>query len=292
MKTILVLRSITLAAMLAGSSLVSSLRASIDLPPISPLQTLSQKVGYADLSLSYSRPLSREREIFGTLVPYGKLWRLGANWATVITVSEDFTVAGHSLPAGSYSLLCIPDEDEWTIIFNRKSEKFWPPAGYEASEDALRFVVKPVTIAQTYQELTFQFLNLAYDRTTLRMNWETTQVEFEMTFNTFEKAEAEITKQLQDPDSMEPEDYNQIATFYHLSGKSLEEALAFYDKAIEKSKQIPFWILFHKAETLVKLDRKTEAIKVAEQAIEASKRDAVWGPKYADWGNKLIDRIK
>ena len=279
----------TLVLLLLSASIV---HAKITLPPPSPLQTLTQKVGFADLSISYSRPMSRDRMIFENLVPYGTLWRMGANGATILSSSEAFTIDGHKVPAGDYSLLGIPGESKWTIILNSKTEKFWPPSGYETSNDVLRFEVTPKQTTESYNELGFQFVNLGFDRTSLRMNWETTQVEFELVFDTHAQAIEAIEMQLADAESMKPGDYDQIATYYALWGGDLEKAVSLYDKVIETSKILPYWVMFHKAQLLVKLDRTDEATALATEVIELCKKDPVWGPKYADWAEKLIEEIQ
>ncbi len=217
---------------------------------------------------------------------------MGANSATILSVSEDFSIEGHRIPAGDYSLLSIPGETSWTIILNSKTEQFWPPSGYESSNDVLRFEVTPKMTAESYQELGIQFVNLGFDRASLRMNWETTQVEFEMVFDTHVQAMAAIEEQLNDAESMKPGDYNQIATYYALWGGDLEKAVFLYDKVIEKSKNPPFWVMFHKAQLLAKLGKIDDATALANEVIELCEKDPVWGPKYADWAEKLIGEIQ
>ncbi|MCG8526797.1 MAG: DUF2911 domain-containing protein [Opitutales bacterium] len=264
----------------------------VKLPAPSPLQTLTQKVGYADLELRYSRPLSRGREIFGNLVPYDVLWRMGANQCTTISLSQNAVIGGKKIEAGKYSLLGIPGEKEWTIILNSKTEKFWPPSGYEPELNIHEFKVKPTETKQLYSELAYQFVDIDFEKAVLRLNWEHTQVEFELRFDTDAKASKLIAEALKSPENLKRGDYNNIATYYALSGKNLDQALEMYDQFIAKSKRPPYWVMFHKAELLARMDRKAEAISLAEEVIEISKQDKVWGPKYADWSAKLIKRLK
>lgn len=111
----------------------------------SPMNTTNAKIGSADVSVQYSSPSVKEREIWGDLVPYGKVWRTGANEATIFETSADIKVEGKMLPAGKYSLFTIPGEKEWTVIFNKEWEQ-WGAYKYKEAEDALRVQVKPNAI--------------------------------------------------------------------------------------------------------------------------------------------------
>ncbi len=115
--------------------------AQIETPRPSPTATFSQKVGLTEVTIEYSRPGIKNRKIFGDLVPYGKLWRTGANAATKVTFADDVKIAGKDLPAGTYALFTIPGEDEWTIIFNKNPNQSGT-ANYKEEEDALRVQIK------------------------------------------------------------------------------------------------------------------------------------------------------
>ncbi|HEX8528908.1 MAG TPA: DUF2911 domain-containing protein, partial [Cytophagales bacterium] len=132
--------------------------AQIAMPQPSPAATVTQKVGLADVTLSYSRPSARGRVIFGGLRPYGKLWRTGANGATKLTFSEDVTVNGTKVPAGEYSLFTIPGKDEWTVMLNKNAKA--SENDYKEAEDAARFKVKPAKTSAPYETFTIDFSDL------------------------------------------------------------------------------------------------------------------------------------
>src|SRR5262252_1997340 len=115
----------------------------LNIPRVSQRASVTQRVGLTDITIVYHRPALGGREIWGKTVPYGKVWRAGANENTVITFSDDVNVEGKPLPAGTYGLHTIPDKDEWTVIFSKNSTS-WGSFSYDQKEDALRVVVKPI----------------------------------------------------------------------------------------------------------------------------------------------------
>ena len=145
-------RQIRLIALLTLCTFVGDTFGQNEKPAPSPTATFSQKVGLTDVSIIYSRPSKKGRTIIGDLVPYGKVWRTGANATTKFTFSDDVKIGGKDLPAGTYSLFTIPGENEWTIIFNKDIEG--GAGSYKESEDALRVKAKSIKIAETVE--TFQ----------------------------------------------------------------------------------------------------------------------------------------
>ena len=143
---------------------------------VSPDQTLKQTVALTDITITYSRPAVKGRKIFGDLVPYGQVWRTGANDATTITFTDDVTINGKPLPKGSYSLHTIPTANEWTIIFN-KTAKQWGSFKYDQAQDALRISVKPVA-APFAEWMTFEIPQLTADSATIQIHWDKVAVPF------------------------------------------------------------------------------------------------------------------
>lgn len=272
----------------------TSLNGAISLPAPSPLQTITQKVGYSDVKITYSRPISRGRDIFGALVPYGKLWRTGANGATLLEFSEDAVVGGISVPAGNYSLLTIPGKKKWTIILNSKTEKFSPPGGYDESLNVASFTVPSKKLKTSVKELGIQIVGLTYEQASVQLTWEKTQVEFDLVFDTHTKATAEIEKLLGNAEDANPYEFVQAASYYFYANKDAGEALRLVDEFIAKAEKAPFWAVYLRAEILAKLGKTTEAIEAAELSIKLANEQGgeVWGAKYADWAAKLIKRIQ
>ncbi len=123
-------------------------------PMASPRDSVSGKVAGANISINYGSPSVKGRKVWGDLVPYGKVWRTGANEATIFTTDKAITVEGKQLPAGTYSFFAIPGEKEWTIIFN-KTAKQWGAYDYKESDDALRVTVKPRAVAPSAERLKY-----------------------------------------------------------------------------------------------------------------------------------------
>ncbi len=144
----------------------------------SPPAQVSEKVGDVTITIDYSQPGVKGREIWGALVPYGKVWRTGANEATTFEVSQDVTVEGEILSAGKYSLFTVPDKEEWTIIFNSEPNQ-WGSYNYDASKDVLKVKVKPIKSPSTMERLTFKIDSSGK----VAMMWEDLEVDFAVSAN-------------------------------------------------------------------------------------------------------------
>jgi hypothetical protein len=145
-------------------------------PRPSPKASVMQTIGTTEVTITYSRPGVKGREIWGGLVPWGKVWRAGANEATTFAVSQDVTVDGQKLPAGTYSLHVIPEKAEWTVIFN-KDAKQWGSFKYKEADDALRIRVKPEAGEMT-EWLTFSVTPASPYSGTVTLAWEKLRVSF------------------------------------------------------------------------------------------------------------------
>lgn len=139
----------------------------------SPPAKVSEEIGDATVTIDYSQPAVKGRTVWGELVPYGKVWRTGANEATTFEVSQDVEIEGQTLPAGKYALFTIPAEDEWTIIFNKETNQ-WGSGNYDESKDALRVKVKPEKSDEMHERLTFEIENDGE----VEFMWENLEVEF------------------------------------------------------------------------------------------------------------------
>ena len=132
------------------------------------------------VKVTYGRPQKRGRTIFGELVPYGKVWRLGANEATEITTTGDMMLAGNRVPAGTYTMFAIPEKDKWTIVLNKELGQ-WGAYRYDDSKDLVRFTVPTKQLKDMYEPFTIEFEQNAND-VLLKMMWDRTGVEIPVTF--------------------------------------------------------------------------------------------------------------
>ena len=181
---------------LLSAALISAGLFAQDMPQPSPNASVMQRVGLTDITVAYSRPAVNKRVIFGDLVPFGELWRTGANKITNITLSTDANLGGQDLKAGTYSLLTVPEADQWTIIFNKNTE-MWGTGGYKQSDDAMRVRV-PVGQGPFTERFTISIENMTDNSADLIFMWSTTKVVVPITLDTDKMVEAGLNKALMD----------------------------------------------------------------------------------------------
>ena len=258
----------------------------IQMPAASPLSEVKETIGLTDVSIVYSRPSVKERVIFGDLVPFGKLWRTGANMATKITFSEDVKIEGKELAAGSYSFFTIPGESEWTLIFNTVAEQ--PGAArYDESKDALRVTVNSDKMQGSIETLMIGINSIRNDHAYLILAWENTIVGAKIEVNTDEAVMASI-KRAMDPSS-DAGKYWAAANYYYETDRELDKALEWVNKSIELGNN-RFWVVHMKAKIQKKLGDCSAAVASAEEskkmAQEANNDD------YVALNDKLIASCK
>ena len=262
----------------------------IELPAPSPTATFTQKVGLTEVSINYSRPSMKGRKIYGDLVPFGKLWRTGANMATKITFADDVKIGGNDLKAGTYALFTIPGENEWTVIFNKNYNQ-GGTGNYKESEDALRMKVEPISINETIETFMINLENVKPNSAMIELGWESTIVHIPLEVSIDERIMASIEKSM----TISPNTYNQAALYYHQSGKDLSKALEWMNKALEiheANGRNVFWM--YRQKSLIQADMKKydDAVKTAEvslaKATEAGNDDYIKMNKesIAEWSKK------
>lgn len=207
-------------------------------PTLSPASKISQELGLTEVSLEYARPSAKGRTVFGELVPYGKIWRTGANASTKITLTEAAKIGGNAIDAGTYALYTIPGKDEWTIIIHSNT-KMRSIAGdvYDASKDLFRFQVKPLKTDLYAGTLTLQFADLTTNSCNLQLVWANTLVNIPIAVEVDQKIEQQIAEFLQNPDNIPHRTYFEAAQYYLNNDKDMGEALSFIDAAMLKSSE-------------------------------------------------------
>ncbi|MGI8956969.1 MAG: DUF2911 domain-containing protein [Chthoniobacterales bacterium] len=262
----------------------------VQFPDASQHATITQRIGLTDVSVDYSRPNVREREIFGGLVPYDTVWRTGANAATRIKFSDAVKVGGKDLAAGEYAFFTIPGKEKWTIIFS-KNVKTWGAYDYKQDTDALRVEVQPTTLANPVESFTIGFDDLKDDGATIALDWDKTRVPVELTTNTVEKVNAAIAAALKDSKSLDARFYYQAASFHYEHEKDLEQALKWVDQAIEKKSDF-YSFYYKKAQIEAKLGHKDAAKAAAEKSIELVKAGKTPDESAIRNSQLLIDGLK
>lgn len=245
----------------------AALTAQISTPQPSPLSTVNQKIALSEATVTYSRPSTKGRKIFGDLVAFGKLWRTGANMATVLKLSDEAKIAGNTVPAGEYSLLSIPGEKEWTMILNKNS-KLSGTYNYKQEEDVLRFQAKSERLNYLTETFTINFSDLKEGSATLDIIWEQTKVSFQIEFEYDSKVAKQITDKMAGPSKGE---YFTAARYYYETKRDLNKALEWIDKALENNEK--YWILTVKAKIQAELGKFKDAIATAQKAKDLALKD-------------------
>lgn len=234
-------------------------------PQPSTTQTLKQEFGLGSIELSYSRPNMKGRKVFGDLVPFDKVWRTGANNATTLTFTDEVLIGGTKVPAGKYGLLTIPSANEWTVIISKQTD-VTSPAAYKQDMDVVRVKVKPMDLPFSFETFGISFENIKDNSCDLMMAWDKTLVSLPITTD----VDGKVMKQIETIMKSDSRPYFAAASYYANNGKDLNQAIVWYDKAIEQNPKA-FWVYYQKASTLAKLGKKSEAIAVSNKSIELAK---------------------
>jgi hypothetical protein len=267
--------------------------AQIKTPAASPAQEVHQTVGLTEVTLEYSRPHKKGREIFGGLVPFDKVWRTGANKNTQITFSDDVEIGGGTLKAGTYAIFTKPGAETWEVMFYSDSSNWGTPEEWDASKVAASVKVKSVELPMPIESFTIMFSDVTSDSVELGIMWDKTMVNVPITFGTDKAVSASIDQLMSGPSSR---DYYSAAVFYLESGKDINKAKTWIDKAIEASDEQQYWVHRQKSLIYAKSGDKKGAIKAAKMSLSLAKEAGnedyivmntnslkVWeGPSYDD----------
>jgi Protein of unknown function (DUF2911)/Tetratricopeptide repeat len=257
--------------------------AQLKTPAPSPTQTIKQDFGLSNVELSYSRPGIKGRKIFGDLVPFGKVWRTGANSATTITFGDEVTIGGKKIAAGKYGLLTIPDKKSWIIIISKQTD-VTNPADYIQDQDVVRVEANTMSMNESVETLTMQFANVKPSTCELHIMWDKTAVALPVGTDVETKIMAQIDQQM----NKDNRPYFNAAMYYMDNGKDLNQALAWFDKAVELQ-PTAFFIHHQRANCLAKLGRKEEAKAAAQKSIELAK--AQKNDDYVRLNEKLLAEL-
>ena len=292
-------RSCSLLAALCVLCFAAAASAQLPTPRPSQKATVMQRIGVTDVTITYSRPGVKGRQIWGdplpgqtaqgeatlddqnarpkgaAIVPWGHVWRAGANEATTFVVTDDVLINGQKLPAGNYSLHTIPNKDEWTIVFNSTANQ-WGSFNYDAAKDTLRVKVKPQWLQMSEEWLSYSFDPVTEDSATVNLRWEKINVPF--TIKVPDVGALTMAKLKNAVAEAKPDDWRtpMQAGVYLLSNDSKaddDQGLAWLDQSIKVKET--FQNLANKASALYRLGRKEEALALADQAIQRGKADKV-----------------
>jgi tetratricopeptide (TPR) repeat protein len=275
-------RTSILLSALAVLALGVSVRGELLLPDVSQFAVVKQRIGLADVKITYHRPLVNNRKIWGGLVPLGEVWRAGANENTVIEFGDNVSIEGQALPKGTYGLHMIPTADTWTVIFSKMATA-WGSYTYNQSEDALRVTVKPRP-NEMEEALEYEFEDLKADSANVLMKWEKIAVPFKVSV-TDETTLANIRGQMRGRAQYEWDSLNQAANYCLTKKINLEEALKWVNLSIQNEER--FENLTTKADLLKAMNKPDEAKKASEQAIAKTT-----APQFYSYGRRLQSEKK
>lgn len=246
--------------------------AQVRTPQASPKQVLEQAVGLTDVKVEYSRPSAKGRSVYGELVPYGKMWRTGANANTIVTFSEDVVIGGKTLPKGQYALYTLPKADSWDVIFYADTNNWGLPEKYDDKKEALRTTVKPEFLSRNVETLTIGVNNLDNDYGHLEIAWEKTMVSVKFEVPTKQTALKSIETTMAGPSV---NDLFAAAQYYYQSNADQNKALTWMNMAIDKypkGQEVPFYFLRQKSLIQAKLGDKKGAIETAKLSQAAAEK--------------------
>ncbi len=278
---------LTLATFMAVGFLTLA-TAQIKTPQPSPGAKNTQNVGLTDITVEYSRPSVKGRTIFGGLVPFGEMWRTGANKNTIVTFSAPVKIGGKDLKAGSYSVFTVPGQTEWEIIFYTDTENWGTPEKWDAAKEAVRFKAAAEKVDFSIESFMIDLGDLTNDGCRMGIGREKTWVSFDIKLTTDEVVTASIRKAMAGPSA---DDYYAAGRYYFESGKDLKQAYEWLHKSNEMDSK--FWKLRQESLVLAALGKYKDAIAVAEKsksmAVEAGNKDyeRMNTESIAEWQKKM-----
>ena len=276
------MKKLFLTGLLASSFMVMS--AQVKMPQPSSTQTIKQDFAMGEIELTYSRPGMKDRKIFGDLVPYNKLWRTGANAATLIKFSEPVEIKGKKIDTGSYVLYTIPGVETWEIILN-KGIKNWGIDGYAESDDVIRIRVEPMKMTNKVETFTMQFSDVKPESCELHIMWDRTAVAIPITANIKEKLKSQLDAAM----LTDKKPYWQAAQFYNEYEKNSAKALENITKATEANPKA-YWIWIYKAKIQKEMGDKAGALISSTKSLELAKADK--NEDYVKMNEELISKLK
>lgn len=269
---------------LAIAAAVTANAQSISFPQPSPTASFSQNFATSKIEVSYSRPSAKGRKVFGDVVPFGKLWRTGANGATTISFGEDVKLNGSDVKAGKYGLLSIPGESEWTIIIT-KDLTVTSEDAYKKENDVARFQVKPSKLNYSVETFTIEVSNMKNNEASLDLKWENTAVSIKVTAD----YDARIAKQIEEVMAKDTRPYAGAANYYLETGRDLNKALDWMNKAIASYPKA-YWNLLAKAKIQVALKDYNGAMATSMESWTLAKEGN--NDAYVKMNEELQAQIK
>lgn len=287
---------ITCALVLSAAPLLASALQAQNTPPAlsfpapSPAASVTQRVGLTDIEIKYSRPGMKGRAIFGGLVPYGEVWRTGANAATKVTFSTDVKFGGQAVPAGTYALATIPEQREWTVILNKNTE-LWGTYSYDQAQDVVRVKAPTTALPQPLESFTIGIDEVHGDSAQLTLAWDKTMVRVPITVDVVGQLVPKIEAAMAATEGKKP--YFQAAMFYYENNLDLKLAKQWIEAAIAEQPEPATWMVYRKGLILKKSGDKAGALAAAQESLAlAEKAGGELAVEYKRLNEELIASLK
>jgi tetratricopeptide (TPR) repeat protein len=281
---IITLKLLVVCLAVVGLSQIASAQNDLNLPDVSQAAEVKQRIALTDIAIKYHRPLVNGRKIWGALVPYGKVWRAGANENTTIEFSDPVSVEGKPLDKGTYGLHMIPNQNSCTVIFS-KTNTGWGSYSYDQKDDALRVDVKPRPLAENKEALEFDFEDLKPNSTAVTLKWEKLGIPFTVSVNDADQTLHNIQAQLKGRGQFTWQSLDEGAQFCLTRKINLDEALKWADASIQNEER--FENLSTKADILKALNRPDEAKTAWNKALEKAA-----APQLYTYGRQMQNQKK
>ncbi|MBL7896504.1 MAG: DUF2911 domain-containing protein [Bacteroidia bacterium] len=263
----------------------TSVNAQLKTPAPSPLQTLKQAFALSDITIEYSRPSAKGRVVYGDVVPFGKVWRTGANSSTKITFGEDVKVEGMDLKAGTYALYSVPNKDSWDLMFYKDLTLGGDVANYKKENEVLKITVKPSALTEKVETFAINVAEMTANTAAIELVWEKTRVAFKVTA----EIDSKIMKTIENTIIKDNRPYFAAASYYYENDKDLKLAGEWVDKAIANNPKA-YWVVLLKAKIQYKAKDLKGAAVTAEQAKTLAAADQ--DDAYVKQAEKIIADCK
>lgn len=256
--------------LLIGLTLVAMSNAQVQTPPASAPAELEVIVGLTKIEIEYARPNRNDRTIFGDLVPYGKLWRTGANKNSTIQFSDDVIIDGQTLKAGKYAIFTKPEKNSWEIYFYTDTENWGLPQNWEDSKVAAKTTAKVTTLPLEIETFSISIDDLTIDSGKLNFLWGNVYVETKIEVPTDKKVMNSIDATMKGSPKME--DYLAAANYYYNTNKDIKQAKSWIDEGMKSNKEPKFWQLRQQSLIYAKAGDKKGAIDLAKKSLDLAQK--------------------
>lgn len=259
----------------------------VTVPQASTASTLKERIGLTQVEVNYSRPNKNKRVIFGNVVPFGQIWRTGANANTTIEFSDDVIIDGQTLKAGKYAIFTKPEEKQWEVYFYSENDNWGNQVKWDESKISAKTTAEVNYLPFSTETFTIAIEDIRMDRGALTFRWENTYVPVEIVVPTDKKAMASIEKTM--AGEAKTQDYIQAANYYFQSGKDIQQAKEWIDKGISMMETAPYYFLYSQAVISEKAGDKQAAVQISKKSLEAAEKAG--DQAYIRQNKELLERL-